>query len=99
MNRTVLWPHCSRMRPLWYARVMSVSQSVFAGAREAASVMSSMPIIRPLPRISPISAWRVASSRSRAKKYSPTVRALPTYSCSTRSSVASAAAQQIGLPP
>ena len=72
MKRTVLVPQESRMSPLWNARWMTASHSSFAGAREARSFTSSIPIIRPFPRTSPITWWRDCSSRSRAMKYSPT---------------------------
>src|SRR5882724_12619739 len=64
MKRTVLCPHDSKMRPLWYARVIKASQSFLAGSLLVRSFTNSTPIISPLPRTSPTTANLSANPRS-----------------------------------
>ena len=54
MKRTVLMPQESRIKPLWNARWRTASHSSLAGSFVLRSVTSSMPIISPLPRTSPM---------------------------------------------
>ena len=72
----------------------------FAGALDLRSLTSSTPMSNPMPRTSPISAWRSCSSSRRFFRCVPTLSALAWMpSASMTSRVARPWVMQIGFPP
>src|ERR1043166_4264350 len=98
-SRSALFPAPSSSRPLRNARSTSACGTSGAGSRVPRSFTNSMPIMRPRPRTSPIEPYFSCSRLAPASNRSPSRGTRGRSSCSTTSSVASAAAQHTGLPP
>ena len=94
-----LLPQESKIRPRSKANSTTRLQSVSAGTLVLRSLTNSTPIIRPMPRTSPMEGWRAMISCKASCVYWPTTAAFSRYSFSIKSMVARAAAQESGLPP
>src|SRR4051812_6089504 len=98
-SRSALFPAPSSSSPRRNARWTSSWTSSGAPSRVVRSLTNSIPTMRPRPRTSPMTGCLAISRQAPARSRSPIRAALAINTFSTRSSVASAAAQQTGLPP
>ena len=98
-TRITLLPQPSVSKPRSKASSPTRSASCLAGSFDLRSLTKSTPIIRPLPRTSPMLGWRAWISSSASIVYWPTSAAFARYSSWINSMVASAAAQASGFPP